>query len=68
MEQKDNDPSPSKLTSFNQERDEVEYLEADLNRIAELASVPLLTRRESITKEDPMEELMDVHQDVIELE
>ena len=60
--------SHAKLAQSKHEKDEIDYFETELNHIQQLVSIPLMTRREDITKDDPMEELMEVYQDVIEIE
>ena len=40
----------------------------ELERIQNFVNVPLMTRRLEIHKDDPMDELMDVHEGVKEIE
>ena len=49
------------LTKPELEKDEIEYFEAELNRLDELFGVPYMTRREDSAKDDVLDELMEVH-------
>ena len=50
------------------EKQEMDYFDQELSRISQLIEVPLMTRRQDSHKEDPMEELMEVYQDVADVE
>jgi hypothetical protein len=43
-------------------------LESELKKIERLVKIDLMTRRLEIHKEDPMDELLEVYQDVKEIE
>jgi hypothetical protein len=49
------------LTKPELEKDEIEYFETELNRLDELFSVPYMTRRDNLAKDDVLDELMEVH-------
>ena len=44
------------------------FFEQEIGRMQRLVQVPLMTRRLDSHKDDPMEELMEVYQDVKEVE
>ena len=44
------------------------YFEKEIERLTELIEVPLMTRRLSQHKEDPLEELIEVYNDVKDIE
>ena len=46
----------------------MDQLESELKKIERLIKIDLMTRRLEIHKEDPMEELLEVYQDVKEIE
>jgi len=50
------------------ELEEMNFFEQELNRMQALISIPLMTRRLDVHKDDPMEELMEVYSDVKEIE
>ena len=60
--------SHAKLAQSQHEKEEIDYFEAELKKIAKIVKVPLITRRQNHIKEDPFEELMEVYQDVKEIE
>ena len=43
-------------------------MESELKKIERLVKIDLMTRRLEIHKEDPMDELLEVYQDVKEIE
>ena len=47
---------------------DIEYFSEELKKIKEIVNISLMTRRLEIHKEDPMEELMEVYQEVKEIE
>lgn len=47
---------------------DIEYFSEELKKIKEIVNIALMTRRLEIHKEDPMEELMEVYQEVKEIE
>ena len=51
-----------------QDKEELDYFEGELDRIAQVIEVPLMTRRLENHLDDPMEELLEVYQDVKEIE
>jgi len=51
-----------------QDKEELDYFEGELERIAQIIEVPLMTRRLENHLDDPMEELLEVYQDVKEIE
>ena len=60
--------SHAKLAQSQHEKDEIDYFESELLKIAKIVKVPLITRRQNHIKDDPFEELMEVYQDVKEIE
>ena len=58
----------SVMTMSVQDKEELDYFEAELDRIAQTIEVPLMTRRLEHHLDDPMEELLEVYQDVKEIE
>lgn len=66
-------PSPAnKLMLMQQtsknEKDELDFFVQELERMQGFVDVPLMTRRMDDHKEDAMEELMEVYQEVKEIE
>ena len=51
-----------------QDKEELDYFEGELEAIAATIEVPLMTRRLENHLDDPMEELLEVYQDVKEIE
>lgn len=56
------------MTMSVQDKEELDYFEGELERIAQIIEVPLMTRRLENHLDDPMEELLEVYQDVKEIE
>ena len=56
------------LTMSVQDTEELDYFLAELDHIQQLISVSLMTRRLDNHQDDPMEELLEVYQDVKEIE
>jgi len=50
------------------EKAEMEYFLGELEHIQKFVDVPLMTRRLENHKDDPMDELMEVYDDVKEIE
>ena len=50
------------------EKAEMEYFLGELEHIQKIVDVPLMTRRLENHKDDPMDELMEVYDDVKEIE
>ena len=48
--------------------DNIDYFKQELERIQEYCLAPLMTKRLQIHKEDPMDELLEVYENVKEME
>ena len=57
-----------KVNDDLKDNQDIEYFSEELRKIKEIVNIPLMTRRLELYKEDPMEELMEVYQEVKEIE
>lgn len=51
-----------------QDREELDYFLSELHAIEKQNEIPMMTRRLESHKEDPMQELLEIYQEVRELE